>query len=268
MLEDWKNGKRIGIFGKGEETVFVLHGGPGAPGGAEPIAKELSTEFRVYSPWQRRSGPVKLSVKQHVEDLRECIEDRCRNNQPALVGESWGAMLALAFTAEYPGMVRRVALVGCGTFDEAARAELTVKRRERIKAHIEAHPEFRDDLQLPFEQQVMKWHEVTDTYCALENTLHDESTEAFDRQGFDETWGDMLRCQRDNIYPERFVNITSPVLMLHGDYDPHPGLATAKYLRLFIPHLEYREFEKCGHAPHKEKYAKDDFFGFLKSWLK
>jgi hypothetical protein len=39
-------------------------------------------------------------------------------------------------------------------------------------------------------------------------------------------------------------------------------------LRRFIPQLEYIEFEKCGHEPWKERYARDAFFNALKGWLK
>ena len=89
----------------------------------------------------------------------------------------------------------------------------------------------------------------------------------FDRQALDETWGDMVRCQKEHIYPDTFVNITCPVVMIHGEYDPHPGRVTAEYLKSCIPQLEYKEFPRCGHAPDIEKYARRDFYDYLVSWL-
>ena len=55
--------------------------------------------------------------------------------------------------------------------------------------------------------------------------------------------------------------------MLHGTYDPHPGKMIRDNLKQYIPQLEYREFDKCGHAPCIEKYAKDDFLRVMRNWL-
>jgi pimeloyl-ACP methyl ester carboxylesterase len=40
------------------------------------------------------------------------------------------------------------------------------------------------------------------------------------------------------IEPQAFAAITAPVLMVHGDDDPHPG-AIRETLRPFLPQLEY-----------------------------
>ena len=57
--------------------------------------------------------------------------------------------------------------------------------------------------------------------------------------------------------------IDVPVLMLHGDVDPHPGLLIAEDLREYIPHLEYVEFAECGHSPWLERRARTAFFSSL-----
>lgn len=267
MFEDWIQGKRIGQFGEGEHCIIVLHGGPGSPGGAEPIARRLSTRFTTYSPWQRGSGGIKLSVDIHIEDLNSLIDAVSPDNAPALVGESWGAMLGLAFASKYPQKVSCIALIGCGTFTENARQKLTDERKTRIKKHIINNPEFINDLKLPYIEQVMKWHMVTDTYCRIDQKIIETIDEDFDRQAYDETWNDMVRCQKEGLYPLQFTNICCPVVMIHGDYDPHPGKMTKEYLKTYIKQLEYKELEKCGHSPMIEKYAYNDFYNFLESWL-
>lgn len=267
MIDHWKHGTRIGIYGQDGHSVIVLHGGPAAYGGSDAVAKELSKKFRVYAPWQRRSGCIKLTVDIHVEDLRSLIETTIPDKKAAIVGESWGAMLALAFSSKYPTMCKCIALVGCGTYTEEARQELARTRQERIRSHLSKNPEFNTDLQLGFLEQILKWHDMTDTFSRLENTGEMSPEGEFDRQAFDETWGDMLRCQKENIYPDSFDNITCPVIMLHGEYDPHPGKMTAEHLKSYIPQLEYKQFSKCGHAPDIEKYARKEFYEFLVSWL-
>ena len=77
----------------------------------------------------------------------------------------------------------------------------------------------------------------------------------------------MLRLQKEGVYPEAFAAITSPVIMLHGACDPHPGGLIRASLAPHLPRLEYHEWERCGHYPWLERAARDDFLGYLKRWL-
>ena len=89
-------------YGQSGPLVFVLHGGPAAVGDVAPIAKGLSGSFRVVEPWQRGSGSVPLTVARHVADLHELVAKLGGDTPLAIVGHSWGAMLALCYAAEYP----------------------------------------------------------------------------------------------------------------------------------------------------------------------
>jgi pimeloyl-ACP methyl ester carboxylesterase len=77
----------------------------------------------------------------------------------------------------------------------------------------------------------------------------------------------MLRLQSEGVYPAAFAAIKTPVLMVHGTFDPHPGRLIEQGLRPHLPQLEYREFEKCGHYPWLEKAAADAFFTLVRDWL-
>jgi pimeloyl-ACP methyl ester carboxylesterase len=111
--------------------VIAVHGGPAAVGEAAPIARGLAGSFRLLEPWQRGSGAEPLTVARHVADLDELVQSCGQGTRPALVGESWGAMLVLAYAAAHPPTGPLV-LVGCGTFDPAARARLQAILEERI----------------------------------------------------------------------------------------------------------------------------------------
>ena len=93
------------------------------------------------------------------------------------------------------------------------------------------------------------------TYCRAADV--EDPVEHFDAKGHAETWDDMVRLQDSGVYPARFVSIRCPVLMLHGTYDPHPGPMIRDGLKPYIPHLEYREFDRCGHSPWIEEHARD-----------
>jgi pimeloyl-ACP methyl ester carboxylesterase len=78
----------------------------------------------------------------------------------------------------------------------------------------------------------------------------------------------MLGLQADGVIPGAFEVIESPVLMLHGQYDPHPGKMIRDSLLPYLPQLEYHEFENCGHSPWIEKSAREVFFSVICEWLK
>jgi len=261
---------RVRTYGESGPVVIVLHGGPAAVGEAAPIARGLADSFRVLEPWQRGSGDEPLSVARHVEDLHDLVTTRCDGAPPALVGESWGAMLALAYAAAHPGGVGPIVLIGCGTFDPAARAHMRLTLEERMDdalrqrlAHLEQ--EFPD----PGEQMAKRYELIQGryTYAPAASDQGEGAGEPFDERAHTETWNDMVRLQDQGVYPAAFSSIRSPVLMLHGAYDPHPGPMIRANLQPYLPHLEYREWERCGHSPWAEKYVRDEFFAVLREWL-
>ncbi|MCX5736890.1 MAG: alpha/beta fold hydrolase [Proteobacteria bacterium] len=129
---------RVRTYGTTGPIVLVLHGGPGAPGYMAPVARGLADAFRVVEPFQRPSGGETLTVARHVADLHGLILSLGAGARPALVGHSWGAMLALAFAADHPEAAGPIVLVGCGTFDAASRAHYRATVDARIGAEAKA----------------------------------------------------------------------------------------------------------------------------------
>lgn len=257
-------------YGKTGPLVIVLHGGPAAVGDAAPIAKGLAKSFRAVEPWQRGSGSEPLSVARHVADLHELATDLGGESPIAIVGHSWGAMLALCYAAEHPDNSGPIVLVGCGTFDPVARVRLRSTIEDRMD----------DDLRLQLRRISADLADPADQFIRafkLTRRLYDfepadpypdkEESEPFDVQAYDETWNDMARRQAEGVYPGAFGAIESPVLMLHGANDPHPGTVIRDSLLRHIPQLEYREFERCGHSPWIERFARDEFFSVMCEWL-
>jgi pimeloyl-ACP methyl ester carboxylesterase len=265
---------RVRSYGTEGPRVIALHGGPAAVGSAAPIARGLAEEFRVLEPWQRGSGPEPLTVARHVADLHRLIETRCDGEVPALVGWSWGAMLALAYGAAHPEAVGSIVLVGCGTFDKASRAtmEKTIEERtdDALRRKLERLPEdFPDPSERILEARRLTRH-IYDWSPVEEEAYTDPEAEGepFGARAHEETWQDMLRCQREGLYPAAFAAIRSPVLMLHGAYDPHPGAMIRDSLRPYLPQFEYREWDHCGHSPWREEGVREEFFTTLREWLR
>lgn len=247
--------------------MVLVHGGPGAPGYLAPVARRLAGSFRVLEPMQRRSGPVALTVARHVEDLAELIATRCAGEPPALVGHSWGAMLALAFAAARPRDARCLVLIGCGTFDPGARRrlraridqEMDERLRRRLASLAAEIPDPDERLRATAELLLPLY-----SHDPVTTTL---DVEGCDAKAYEESWEDMIRLQSEKVYPDAFQAIRAPVLMLHGSRDPHPGDEVRASLETHLPQLQYHVWPRCGHYPWIERAVGEEFFEMLESWL-
>lgn len=254
-------------YGETGPPVVLVHGGPGAPGYLAPVARELARSFRVLEPIQRRSGTEPLTVDRHVEDLGRLVRTTCGDARPALVGHSWGAMLALAFAAAHPGRASSLVLVGCGTFDRLSRLELNETLGRRTGELMRRRLELIDEETLdPDERLRLRGIHSLPLYSHRLVELDGKDPlelETCDARGYRESWNDMTRLQDEGVYPAAFATIDVPVLMLHGTDDPHPGPRIRASLAPHLPQLEYRELERCGHYPWLEAHARDEFFALL-----
>jgi len=233
-----------------------------------PVARGLQDHFRVLEPFQRGSGGEPLTVARHVEDLHELVGSLRANSKPALVGSSWGAMLALAYAAEHPDAAAALVLIGCGTFDLRARARMRATLKERTDGGLRQRLE-RLEGEIPDpDARLNAMADLIEPLYTCDSLPEEDESEPVDARAHEETWNDMIRLQKEGIFPAAFAAIRSPVLMLHGAHDPHPGRMIRAGLAEFIPQLEYREWEKCGHYPWKEKAVRDEFFTVLGSWLR
>jgi len=96
-----------------------------------PMALELSDSFRVLESFQRGSDNEPITLAGHIADLHEVVRSQAKGSLPALVGHSWGAMLALAYAAAHPRSIGSLVLIGCGTFEASARGRLNTTLEER-----------------------------------------------------------------------------------------------------------------------------------------
>jgi len=232
-----------------------------------PVARGLSDLFQVLEPFQRGSGNEPLTVARHVADLHALVESVRAHPPPALVGHSWGAMLALAYTAEHCGFAGPLVLIACGTFDSTARQHLRAPLEHRMSDALRQRlgrlaEEFSDpderlramgDLLAPLYSYDLGAAELENVHC--------------DARAYDETWMDMLRLQEEGVYPSAFRAVKSRVLMLQGTDDPHPGRLIRASLQPYLSRLEYREIGCCGHYPWLERTARAEFFAALREWL-
>jgi pimeloyl-ACP methyl ester carboxylesterase len=157
-------------------------------------------------------------------------------------------------------------LVGCGTFDPTSRARFEAILEERTDddlrrrmAEAAADPDG--------DRALRRKAALLDDLFSVDPVTSDLEMEAVDARGNRETWEDMIRLQADGTYPAAFAAVDVPVLMIHGDHDPHPGPMIRDSLLPHLPHLEYREIPRCGHYPWIEREAREGFLADLRAWL-
>lgn len=230
-----------------------------------PVARGLTDSFRVFEPFQRSSG---ATVAGHIADLHELVESRRAGERPALVGHSWGAMLALAYCAAHPSCTGPLVLIGCGTFDSTAREHLRATLEERMDDGLRQRIEHLTEEFLDPNERLRAMGNLTVGLYSYDLATTDQGIEVRDARARNhETWQDMVRLQEQGVYPAAFATIKTPVLMLHGAFDPHPGRMIRASLEPHLPQLEYYEWERCGHYPWLEKATRDEFFSVLRAWL-
>lgn len=107
----------------GQPVLIVLHGGPGADYRYLLGLQALADEYQVVFYDQRGSGlsprvPAEaITVQGFIDDLDAFVEAYGRGRPVHLLGHSWGAMLASAYTGAHPGKVGRLVLAEPGFLD-------------------------------------------------------------------------------------------------------------------------------------------------------
>jgi proline iminopeptidase len=104
-------------FGEsGKPVLIVLHGGPGADYRYLLGLKALADDYQVVFYDQRGTGlsprvpAAEITVQSFIDDLDAFVEAFGRGRPVHLLGHSWGAMVASAYTGAHPRKVGRLIL--------------------------------------------------------------------------------------------------------------------------------------------------------------
>ncbi len=239
--------------------MVVLHGGPGASHDYLRPQFDALARRRTLLYYDQRGGgaspvgrDVPLGWTQHVADLAEITRTVVRA-PAALLGFSWGGLLAILFALEHPEQVARLALVApAGTYPEIReRFERTFAERQAAPAIAEARAELsRSGLRerdpdafwrRAFELSVAGYFK--DPARAARLTPFRVAAKA--QQAVWTSLGGM------DLRP-RLPGITAVTLVLHGRYDPIPLEASEQLVGL-LPRARLVVFEDSGHALYAEE---------------
>lgn len=250
-------------YGSPPRRLVVLHGGPGAPGTVAGLARELAVDGTgVLEPLQSAQ-----SIDGQVRELAETLE--AEGPGPCIaVGSSWGAMLAVLTAQRHPHRFSRLVLVGSAPFDPsggaataAARwARMSDARRaefERLQALI-AGPD-RRRAAAAFARSADLLLEVDH----LDPIVDHLEVMAYQLEVFEAVWGEVSRRRATDTLLDPALPLSCPVVVLHGDHDPHPLAGVVAPLGAITGDLAVEVLERCGHLPWLERGARKRFLAVL-----
>jgi proline iminopeptidase len=258
-------------IGAASDTIIVLHGGPGLDQGylapdLEPLA-ETSTLLFYDQRGAGRSTVVSdsalLRFEAHVADL-EAVRRRLGIRRMALLGHSWGALLAAGYAREYPENVSLLVLVSPGPLrrdpyeadffaratawmDSATLAELNRLEADWRGGAIDARAAcaryfglwFRGGFADPMDT-AMYQRRRGDPCTAPEAAIRNQPLVS------------SLSMPEDWDWREDFRGSDLPVLILAGEQDVDPAEAYQEWVAAF-PHAQLVTVPQAGHFSFVEQ---------------
>ncbi len=252
-------------YGNPPYQICLLHGGPGAAGEMKPLAIELSKQFGVLELFQ-----TEKTIAGQIEELKKQVQ-LFAEIPVILVGYSWGAWLAVLFTADYSKLVKGLILVGTPSFEKKHNKNLLETRLQRLK------PTLREEaVKLLSEiksgersnKKLGRFGDLMSIADAFEPESGVNEEVKIDMDIYQSVWKEASELRDNGDLANCLKKIERPVIAIHGENDPHSIQGVEAPLSENVSKFEMIKLAKCGHTPWKEKYAKMAFWAILKGKLK
>ncbi|MDQ1143910.1 proline iminopeptidase [Bacillus sp. SORGH_AS 510] len=245
------------VMGTGEPLVF-LHGGPGGEHRFFlPHLQDLSQHFTLIFYDQRGCGQSEKATNEdytmdgEVETL-EALRQFYKIEKLNLVGESWGSMLALLYAAKYPNHVNKIFMTaavgatmdGFFRFEKELLNRLSIEERkwlEEVSPKVDAG-----------EVDVAEIFKMIDPYYVYSPESLTKKTKTQSNARVNELIGKDIA---ENYDVSKDANKLGqiPMLVAQGDHDILSPEVLEQVLLSYIPHIEIRGIQNCGHWSVVEK---------------
>ncbi len=253
------------VIGEGQ-PIIILHGGPDFDHHyLLPEMDRLADSFRLVYYDQRGRGrsagdvqPEDVSITSEIEDL-ESVRRHFGLDSVAVLGHSWGGVLAMEYATRHPDRVSHLILVD--TAPASAEDWLALRQHlpstpatadvERMRAiassaryqagDLEAEIEY---YRIHFSATVRQAKRLEQVIGRLRTHFTEESVltaRAIEQRLYDDTW----RSDRFDLIP-RLQALDIPTLVLHGEDDFIP-VALAARIAHAMPRGRLVVLEGCGH---------------------
>lgn len=241
-------GARIAFYehGSGAPTLLFMH--PIAYGLAtyQPGVERLCQDFHIVTVDPRGTGasdpmPDPYFFSDHVEDAKAVI-DAVGGRPVVFFGISQAGILAVNFTAQYPGLVEKLILIGTPPAPPLAPDyPVPVERewRERLLAHVQAE-EYEAAIQLFW----AKFFSEPGTRKLMEARI--AATRALPRESLRNFFLAQGRDPGFDIRP-LLPTLRVPTLVIHGEDDQGIPIGAARWMAEQIPGAQFYALRRRGH---------------------
>ena len=266
--------------------IIVLHGGPDFDHGyLLPDLDRLADAFRLIYYDQRGRGrsaekvqPEDVTLTSDIDDVDK-VRQHYQLESAALLGHSWGAVLALEYALRYPTRVSHLILMNPAP---ASASDFAVLRKAYVKklgddmdrqkeimasaAYKEGDPEaVAARYRLHFKPALTRRENYERLMATMKAGFTSQGKEAIvkARAVEDQLMRDTWQVDGYDLLP-RLRNVRIPTLVISGDHDFIPG-EIAVHIAKAIPNARLVTLKNCGHFTYLEcaggvRNAFDDFF--------
>ena len=258
--------------GRGQ-PVIVLHGGPDFDHGyLLPDLDRLKDAFRLIYYDQRGRGrsadhvrPEDVTLASDVDDLDK-VRQHFRLDAPALLGHSWGAVLALEYALRHPARVSHLVLMNPAP---ASASDVAVMRKaylEKLGADMDrqrdivagaayqaGEPEaVAARYRIHFRPALKRSEDYEKLMVRMKAGFTSQGTEGIlkARAVEDQLMRDTWQVAGYDLLP-KLGSLHIPTLVIAGDDDFIP-VDVARHIALAIPNAELIALRDCGHFAYLE----------------
>lgn len=257
-------------IGKGQ-AIILLHGGPSFDHNyLLPDMDRLSNSFRLLYYDQRGRGksarnvkPEEITIDSEIQDL-ERLRQYFQLESVAVLGHSWGGLLAMEYALRHPEHVSHLILMNtapashedCLLFERerdamAGDAVETLLALESRPEYAEGDPEVRAAYYRVYFRSTLRSPELLDRL--IEHLQVGWTTEGVlkARAIGSKLWHETYESPSYNLSPA-LAQLRIPTLLLHGEYDFIP-LNCAEHIAAAIPRASLVVLRDCGHFSYLER---------------
>jgi proline iminopeptidase len=251
--------------------ILILHGGPSFDHNyLLPDMDRLADAFRLIYYDQRGRGqsagnvqPAEVSIQSEIADL-EALCAHFQLESVALLGHSWGGLLAMEYALRHPERVSHLILLNtapashddCAVFvqerdanapDDAETLRVLAARRGFVEGDLEA----RSAYYRVYYRATLRSPELLDRL--IENLRVGWTQEGILKAGAigARLWNETYESARYNLLPA-LTGLRIPALVLHGDYDFVP-IVCASHIAEALPGARLVLVRDCGHFSYSER---------------
>jgi proline iminopeptidase len=247
-------------------TLLVLHGGPGfdhtgLAGIFEPLADTAQLIFIDHRGQGRSDGddPAEWNLDRWVPDI-PAFCDALELEQPMILGQSFGGVVALAVAARYPDLPSKLVVSSSLARFRPDRAFPMFERLggPEVRAVAERHfRELTDETSDEFMRVCLPVYNPTPAdpnVNARARLKLEVGNHFFRNEGL-----------TVDLFPE-LGNIRCPTLVIGGELDPITPVADSQDIAAAIPQAEVRIFEGAGHGVFRDQ--PDEAVAFIREFIR